>query len=42
MMAQVRIDFQGRGEVETFSEAHVQTMDDGTKLGNRPSPAGLK
>jgi hypothetical protein len=32
MMAQVRIDFQGRGEVKTFSWARVQTMSNGVQL----------
>ena len=32
MMAQVRIDFQGRGEVEAFSRARVQAMRDGVQL----------
>ena len=32
MMAQVRIDFQGRGNVETFSRACVQTMRNGVRL----------
>jgi len=31
-MAQVRIDFQGRGEVQTFSRARVQAMRDGVQL----------
>ncbi len=31
-MAQVRIDFQRRGEVETFSRARVQAMHDGVQL----------
>ena len=32
MMAQLRIDFQGRGEVEAFSRARVQAMRDGVQL----------
>ncbi len=32
MMAQVRIDFQGRGKVQTFSGARVQPMGDGVQL----------
>ena len=32
MMAQLRIDFQGRGEVETFPRARVQPMRDGIQL----------
>ena len=35
MMAQVRIDFQGRGEVETFSWARVQAMGDDIQLALR-------
>ena len=35
MMAQVRIDFQGRGEIETFSWARVQAMSDGVQLALR-------
>ena len=31
-MAQVRVDFQGRGEVETCSWARVQAMGDGVQL----------
>jgi len=31
-MAQVRIDFQGRGEVETFSRARVQATGEGVQL----------
>lgn len=31
-MARVRIDFQGRGEIETFSWARVQAMGDGVQL----------
>jgi len=31
-MAQLRIDFQGRGEVETFSWARIQPMGDGVQL----------
>ncbi len=31
MMAQVRIDFQGRGKVETFPPARVQPMGDGVQ-----------
>ena len=31
-MAQLRIDFQGRGKVETFSRARVQPMGDGVQL----------
>ncbi len=31
-MAQVRIAFQGRGEVQTFSRARVQAMGDGVQL----------
>jgi len=31
-MAQVRRDFQGRGEVQTFSRARVQAMGDGVQL----------
>ena len=31
-MAQLRIDFQGRGEVETFSWARVQAMGDDIQL----------
>ena len=34
-MAQVRIDFQGRGEVEAFSGARVQAMGDGVQLALR-------
>ena len=34
-MAQVRIDFQGRGEVETFPRARVQAMGDGVQLALR-------
>ncbi len=32
MMAQLRIDFQGRSKVETFSRARVQPMRDGIQL----------
>ena len=32
MMAQLRIDFQGRGKVETFSWARIQSMGDGIQL----------
>ena len=32
MMAQLRIDFQGRGNVETFPRARVQPMRDGVQL----------
>ena len=32
MMAQLRIDFQGRGKVETFAWARVQPMGDGIQL----------
>lgn len=32
MMAQLRIDFQGRGTVETFPRARVQPMGDGVQL----------
>ena len=32
MMTQMRIDFQGRGEVETFSRARVQSMRDNVQL----------
>ena len=32
MMAQVRVDFQGRGTVEIFPRACVQTMGDGVQL----------
>ena len=32
MMAQLRIDFQGRRKVETFSRARVQAMRDGVQL----------
>ena len=32
MMAQLRIDFQGRGKVETFSRSRVQPMGDGVQL----------
>ena len=35
MMAQVGIDFQGRGEIEAFSQAHVQAMGDGVQLAPR-------
>ena len=31
-MAQLRIDFQGRGKVETFSRARIQAMGDGIQL----------
>ena len=31
-MAQVRIDFQGRGKVETFPRARVQPMGDGIQF----------
>ena len=31
-MAQLRIDFQGRGKVQTFSRACVQAMGDGIQL----------
>ena len=31
-MAQLRIDFQGRGEIETFSGARVQPMGDDVQL----------
>ena len=34
-MAQLRIDFQGRGNVETFSWARVQPMGDGVQLALR-------
>ena len=34
-MAQLRIDFQGRGKVETFSRARVQPMGDGVQLALR-------
>ena len=34
-MAQLRIDFQGRGEVETFPRACVQAMRDGVQLALR-------
>ena len=34
-MAQVRIDFQGRGNVEAFSRACVQAMGDGIELALR-------
>ena len=37
MMAQVRIDFQGRGEVEAFSGSRVQAMRDGAQLALRVS-----
>jgi hypothetical protein len=32
MMAQLRIDFQGRGEVQTFSRARIQAMGDGVQF----------
>ena len=32
MMAQMRIDFQGRGTVETFPRARVQPVGDGIQL----------
>ena len=32
MRAQLRIDFQGRSKVETFSRARVQPMSDGIQL----------
>ena len=32
MRAQLRINFQGRGKVETFSRARVQSMGDGIQL----------
>ena len=32
MMAQLRIDFQGRGNVETLPRACVQAMRDGVQL----------
>ena len=35
MRAQVRIDFQGRGNVEAFSRACVQAMRDGVQLALR-------
>ena len=35
MMAQVRKDFQGRGEVQTFSRARIQAMGDGVQLALR-------
>jgi hypothetical protein len=35
MMAQLRIDFQGRGKVQTFSLACVQAMGDGIPLALR-------
>jgi hypothetical protein len=35
MMAQVRINFQGRGEVETFSSARVQAMGHDSQLALR-------
>jgi hypothetical protein len=35
MMAQVRIDFQGRREVETFSWARIQAMRDSVQLALR-------
>ena len=34
-MAQLRIDFQGRGEVETLSRTRVQAMGDGVQLALR-------
>mgnify|MGYP001574683892 CR=1 FL=1 len=34
-MAQVRKDFQGRGEVQTFSRARIQAMGDGVQLALR-------
>ena len=34
-MAQLRIDFQGRGEVETLSRARVQAVGDGVQLALR-------
>ena len=34
-MAQLRIDFQGRGKVETFPRARVQPMGDGVQLALR-------
>ena len=35
MMAQVRIDFQGRGEVEAFSWPRIQAMGNGIQLALR-------
>ena len=35
MRTQVRIDVQGRGEVEVFSRARVQAMRDGVQLALR-------
>ena len=35
MMAQLRINFQGRGEVQTFSGARVEAMDNGVQLALR-------
>ena len=32
MMAQVRIDFQGRGKVEAFSGTRVEAVRDGVQL----------
>jgi hypothetical protein len=32
MIAQLRVDFQGRSKVETFSRARVQPMGDGVQL----------
>jgi len=34
-MAQLRVDFQGRGKVETFPRARVQAMRDGVQLALR-------
>ena len=34
-MVQVRIDFQGRGEIETFPRARVQAVRDGVQLALR-------
>ena len=34
-MAQLRIDFQGRGKVETLPRARVQAMRDGVQLALR-------
>ena len=36
-MTQMRIDFQGRGEVQTFSGARVEAMGDGVQLALRVS-----
>ena len=35
MMTQGCIDFQGRGEVQTFSRTRAQTMGDGAQLALR-------